>query len=131
MTDNQNILAELTGNQTKVEIAGKALSLTGLSLQQIGAEIGRSPDLAAAIEQGQIELSALLTAAPDACARLIARGLDMPDTQEALVQVSALPAGHQILLLRALWEISFPGKSAAVMQGLFGQLTSSGKKLTG
>jgi hypothetical protein len=107
-----------------VPLGSGAVEITGLSIRKLTQLVLRFPDLLV-FAAGQMDLPALMAAAPDAMLAVFAVGFVAPvkprfwefwkrfrDEAAILGAFDAAPTGQQIDILTRMFEITFAGESA-------------------
>lgn len=114
------LLEIAAGCRREIEVAGRKMPVSGLGLDAAAAVVLRHPAVRGLFE-GEVNVDALLVAAPDAMAEIICRSTGIEPSLENIDAMRRLPAAYQLPVLSAALELTMPDGFAPFIQAL-GQL---------
>lgn len=89
--------------------SGESIEVRGLTLRDIAALLARFPEVLTMFKGGDIDLTALLAAAPGAAAAIMAAGAGHVGNPAAEDICAALSVEYQTNVLIKIGELTFPG----------------------
>ena len=111
-------LSEIAPVSKPFDLNGQTVTITGLSIAAFVDVVNGNEQLAAMVQQGGASFVQVVAAFPDPVAKLIAAGTGFPGDEVEIAAARALTAGHQVLLLEEIVNVSFAGDVAPFVQKL-------------
>lgn len=92
-----------------VTVAGRAVTVTGISAKGLASLLARFPELRSLVSGETLDAAILLAKACDAAGPIIAAGCGYPGNEDAEQKAGLIPLGEQANLLAAIFRLTMPG----------------------
>lgn len=102
-------LLDLAPQGAQITVAGKQLTVHGISASGIATLLSRFPPLRDLLAGGSIDTEAIMAMGGDIVAAIIAAACGYPGNADAEKVASVLPVGDQVDILAAAIEQTMPG----------------------
>ncbi|WP_041795056.1 phage pre-tape measure protein [Pararhodospirillum photometricum] len=120
-------LLDIAPATRSVAVGDTSLTVGGLTVTDIAGLVRPFHGLASAFDGGEIDAEALLAQGPAVVGAVLACATGTPGNPQAEAIGARLPAGHEVELLAAVVEMTFPGEDpAGVVEHLAGLLKKAG-----
>lgn len=97
---------------------GQTVTIIGLSIAAFVEVISGNEQLAALVQKGDAPIAQIVSAFPGPVAKLIAAGTGSPGDDAEIAAAMRLSAGHSVLLLEEIINVSFAGDVVPFVQKL-------------